>query len=221
MRFCCAAGPWNRLPSRPHFLQKNPRGALSDGWYARTCHSQPSSLQTVACWSDRRRCSFGKHDQARDHEVPPRGGRAHWRQAAQCKQQDLGSTLLLDMAKGQSIPGHHSSLHPSRPFYSARRGGQSGMCRAAASSVVHQVVATIPMCANHSCCVLRTLTHSTHTSAVHQLAGNVVVGVAPILGGAEEAWWEAGVGDGGACVPSWVAWVVARIQPSFAPWCSP
>ena len=65
------------------------------------------------------------------------------------------------------------------------------MCRAAASSVVDQVVVIIPMGASHSCCVLRILTHSTHTSAVHQLAENVVMGVVPILGGVEEAWWEA------------------------------
>ena len=68
------------------------------------------------------------------------------------------------------------------------------MRRAAASSVVHQVVATIPMGAIHSCCVLHILTHSTHTSAVHQLAENAVMSVVPILGGVEEAWWEAGSG---------------------------
>ena len=57
-----------------------------------------------------------------------------------------------------------------------------------------QVMAIIPMCASYSCCVLRILTHSMHTSAVHPLAENVVMGVAPILGGVEEAWWEAGSG---------------------------
>ena len=50
------------------------------------------------------------------------------------------------------------------------------MCRAAAGSVVDQVVATILMGANHSCCVLRILTHSTHTSAVHPLDDNAVMG---------------------------------------------
>ena len=47
--------------------------------------------------------------------------------------------------------------------------------------------ATSIMGANHSCCVLRILTHSTHTSAVRQLAENAVVGVVPTLGGVEEA----------------------------------
>ena len=59
--------------------------------------------------------------------------------------------------------------------------------------MVDQVVATIPVYANHSCCVLCIFTHSTHTSAVHPLAENAMVGVVLILGGAEEAWWKAGV----------------------------
>ena len=114
-----------------------------------------------------------------------------------CMREGLNECILTLWVRVQDSAASASGIlpqpHPVRSailfklFYSAQRGSQCGMCRAAASSVVHQVVATIPTSANHSCCVLRILTHSTHTSAVHPLPENAVMGVVPILGGVEEA----------------------------------
>ena len=87
------------------------------------------------------------------------------------------------------------------------------------ASLLHPVttVAAAPRCVPTSHAGLK---HSTRSNAAHQLGENAVVGIAPILGGVEKAWWEVGVGDGDVGEVD-VRPLLARILRSFASWCSP